>query len=656
MIQTFKESDLDDPALNRQWRKQMDLRARTDAKYRAKIIARARKDVVFFFKALCWLEEPRKSRGSGGRVTTGSFPFIPWQHQLPLIYAIREKLGYEDIVVEKSRDEGVSWISLLMALHDWLFVKGAKIGLVTSTEDLADDPGNADSLMAKLDWELGMMPTWLVGKKVERAQGCRHGYVRNSTKHYLLNCRNGATINATAGGPDIFRGGRKLWILMDEMASKQWMKSNRDVDSMHATSKSTDSRLMISTPSGPIGAYHDVVHEDSSVVKLQIRWSDNPTKNRGLYRMEKGIPRAVDPINNPLPPEYNPPNAETLTLFEKLRKRGFNLEKNLRSPWKDRECLRPKETPQSEARELDLDYTGAMDRVFGDNFQEAVLATEQPPLLEGHFSVNDTLDKWTYDRQPGGPFLLWRELDVRGNPSPSRYLVGCDSAHGEGGAYSSNSALVVIDLLTGEQVGEFTSKNIGRGDFADFAIGVCKWFYNAHLVWEHGGPGTAFTKRVISREYHNYYTRKVGWKSTVGKETHEPGWVATEDTKRDSLDEMRLAIIGRELLVRSKAFRMECEQYVQKGNSEQHVAASDKTHADRVIAMMVAYQAMKIQPKPAKQENVTPWGDGAPPRDTLAYREWLDEQRHADDEERAYGWDDRSTADLRSSHRMTGAA
>lgn len=645
-----------DPAKNAAWRRRLYARCKRSPAFRKKVLAIAKNDILFFFAAFCYLQEPR-IYDNQGRIRPSKIPFIPWPHQIPVILALRAALGREDVVVEKSRDEGMSWTAILMAIHDWLFVANTKIGLVSSTENLSDDPDNMDSLGAKVDWELEQMPEFLVGPRRERAQGYNHGYLRNASKHSWRNLRNRTTINAFAGGGDLGRGGRYLWFLLDELASKQWRRGDKDIDAMFSTSKATQSRFLLSTPSGPTGAYHDAVHEPSNVVRLQIRWSDNPTKNRGLYRMEHGVPVAIDPEYNPLPPEYDPPNAATLDVLNKLRQRGFVLEKALRSPWKDRECLRPKESPQSEARELDLDYGGAMDRIFGEDFRSTVIKTERECRIEGEFSVNDTLEKWAFDRQEGGSFKLWCNLDAQGKPPVSQYVVACDSATGEAVKFSSNSALIVADLNTREQVAEFTSKNIGGGKFADFAIGVCKWFHGAYLAWEHGGPGTAFTKRVLKREYHNHYKRKVQWRSSIGKQTQDSGWVTTEETKQLLLDELKLAVLYDELIVRSKPFRMECDLYVQDANSMRHAASrgADKTHADRVIAMGVLVQAMKDRPvTKAAAAGYVPWGDGPPPYGTAAHRQWEWEQEQRD---KSDDWDDRSTFDLsqsRSHRTLTG--
>jgi hypothetical protein len=68
----------------------------------------------------CWCFEPRP-KIVDGKKQPNAMPFIPWDHQVPAILEIRDKLGYEDIGVLKSRGEGMSWIAVLFAVHDFLF-------------------------------------------------------------------------------------------------------------------------------------------------------------------------------------------------------------------------------------------------------------------------------------------------------------------------------------------------------------------------------------------------------------------------------------------------------------------------------------------------------------------------------------------------------
>jgi hypothetical protein len=296
-----------------------------DAGFRRAMWTACKEDVLFFFSAFCWLYEPRPRRDSTGRLLPKMIPFIPWEHQVPAIKEMRANLGFRDITVFKSRGEGFSWIAVLLALHDWLFDEMSKVGLVSNTEKKADDPGNMDSLMAKIDWEIEKLPSWMSGDRDVH-------WKRNLSEHSLVNLRNGSQINAFAATADAGRAGRYKWFLADELAF--WAESvGRDF--MEAIRESTDSRLAISTPNGASGVFYDTVHKPSNILKIRIHWTENSYKNRGLYRLSGNTTSAVDPKNNPLCRDYYQPSQEVIERWARLRAKGFKLEDSLRSPWYD---------------------------------------------------------------------------------------------------------------------------------------------------------------------------------------------------------------------------------------------------------------------------------------------------------------------------------
>lgn len=153
---------------NLKYRLELRERCKTDARVRRAVESACRDDVLYFFNAMCWLYEPRPmfvEVAGVRRKLPMVIPFITWPHQDTAIREIYENLGLEDVGVEKSRGEGMSWMAILMALHDWLFVDNCKIGLVSRTESAADDPEDSDSLFWKcLDADtpvatpLGWMP------------------------------------------------------------------------------------------------------------------------------------------------------------------------------------------------------------------------------------------------------------------------------------------------------------------------------------------------------------------------------------------------------------------------------------------------------------------------------------------------------------------
>lgn len=629
---------------NLEYRLHLRKKAQKDAGLRAALITACKHDILFFLQAFCWLHEPRPRFDSRGKELPKVFPFITWSHQDEKFPIIRKSLGLQNIVVEKCRGEGLSWFMVLAALQDWLFQENASVGLVSSTEAKSDTPGNMGSLLAKIDWELTKLPEWMTGEKGrDRTCGDWH---RSISDHSFVNHRNSSQINAFAAGPDVGRGDRFTWFGLDEHASDDWKSENNDEKVLEALGGTTDSILSISTPKGAFGAFHRIMHAPNGDVKVHIDWRENPSKNPGLYKLVDGIPVAVDPINNPLPPHYNPPSQGVLDLLSRLRKNGYDLESRTRSPWLDRECDRGTSTPQNVAQEIERDYGGSVARVFGGEFQETVEATARQPDIIGELSVFDDLTHM-FDRVNGGNFLLWCPLDSRKCPPNHNYVVACDVASGDGGEFCSNSAMVVVDLTTREQVLEFTSKVIKPNDFADKAIAVAKWFNDAFLAWEHGGPGTAFTTQVLDRGYGNVYERTTIDRLTK-KSTKKVGFVNRGEAREKLFSDMYRFVREGELIIRSKFLSEEFPQYIRDEKGSIHhvsIEAGDSSHGDRVIAMGVAVQAMKQRPLAvaAKKSPEKTW-DGAtePPAGTIAHILWQRQQSKSNNDY----WDDRSAWDM----------
>lgn len=631
---------------NLKYRKLIRAEAAKSGKFRDAQLAICSEDILYWMNLYCFVYEPRPRYDSHGKRLPKTIPMITWPHQDPIIADMVQFLGTRDLVVNKSRGEGLSWMALLKALHEFLFdPDGTKIGLISSKMEKSHKSGDLDSLLAKVVWEMEKLPEWMTGPQAYRITE-PGDWQYASSDNALINRKNGSQVVAYAASGNAPRGGRYTWFLCDELG--EWEEHDA-VALMDASNSATDSRMVISTPAGPTGMYYRFVHAESNAVKLESHWSQNISKNRGLYIMVKGKPSAIDPLNNPLPPEYNPPNQDVQAMFARLRNKGFDLKVGRRSPWYDTQCDKADSTPTSIAKELDLNFGGSIDKVFHSDFFEVAEKHVRPATIRGQFYANPEGTDWDFERSSDGQFHLWCELDVKNMPPRGEYGVSCDLAVGGGGAASSNSALEVIDFLTNEQVLEYATNVVSPEDFADVAIGICHWFYGAYLSWEHQGPGTAFGTRIKTRGYGNIFERKVPWKGTQTKLVREPGWITTINTKPALFEGIRAAVKRRELIIHSKQLIDELHQYIYvQGGKIEHAAQPTATgsqagaqHGDRVIAIGVGVQAAKDRPQAIRRrDDWTP--DGPPPVGTLAWREWYAGQQ----EQPTDDWDDRSTYEL----------
>ena len=608
---------------NLQYRLTLREKAVKSSDFRKAMMVACRDDVLFWLSAWCWVFEPRKLRDANGKPLPQIMPFIPWSHQVPIIRELRENLGYRDIGIEKSRGEGASWIGIMLALHDWIFQELATIGIVSKDMNAVDKHDDPDSVLWKAEWQLSKLPPWMVGVR-------NKDWKRSVTDHSFTNLRNRSTIVGSAATGDVASGGRKLWFLMDELAK---FPRGPDEEAMASTQFVTESRLVVSTPKGADGAYYKFMHEPSDMLRLTLDWRDNPSRNLGLYRYSKGQAIATSPETNPLPPQYDPPNQDVKDRWERLLKKGFKLEGTVRSEWYDRQCDRPRATPQSIAQELDRNYGGSRFKIFHAEFFERADDTTMTPWHRGHMDYNkETLDP-QFSVDPEGPIRLWTALTPQKRVGPHQFVMGADISTGLGGASTSNSVVVAFDQVTQEQVLELATSTMPPADFADLCVAIAKWLNNAFLAWEHNGPGAAFTKRVLEMNYDHLYHRQVHWKRGA-KVHHEVGWVTRKETKEMMFDDFQHRVKTSEVTLRSRELVAECQQYVRLNGKIEHVqsatskddATSGEAHGDRVIAGCVALQAM-IQ-RPASRGGLEDRRPD-PPSGTLAarMREWEAEQQ-----------------------------
>jgi len=575
---------------NLRWRQSVQSRCIDDLDFRYAMLQACAEDVLFFFNGFCWVYEPRP-RKLNGRLLPKQVPFIAWDHQIPAIQEIDKHIGLADLGVEKSRGEGASWMGVLFAIRDFIFAPMSAVGIVSKDERAADDPKNPDSIGWKIDWELTRLPRWMSGEK-------NVNYKRELANHSWTNLDNRSTISAFAATGNVASGGRKTWFLMDELAK---FPRGPDEMAMASTQHVTDCRLVVSTPLGSEGAYYELMHTPSNMVKVVLDWKQNPMRSRGLYRMENHLPVATDPENNPLPDEYTPPSDEVKAKFDRLRRRGFKLEGVDRSPWYDDQCDRGGATPQNIAQELDRDYGGSSYRVFGHEFNEAAEKTIMPTTHEGDIDFDTRTLEPRLDRMENGPLKLWCALDQFGRPPQRQYVIGCDISNGLGGSFTSSSTAIVFEMVGDElqQVGEWTGRTTPPQEFADLCISLCKFFSNAYLAWEHNGPGAAFTRRVMHQKYTNIYYRRSLTRRKRTKRT-EPGWWTDERTKVVMFTDFRQGVKERKVIIRSKHLLQECGVYVYKNGKIEHglvAGATDDSkgvsHGDRVIGAAIAHQGSK---------------------------------------------------------------
>lgn len=615
---------------NLQFRLELRERARRDVGLQRELRHICQEDFLFFLNAFAWLYEPRPRFDKKGNRLPKEIPFITWPHQDPVAVVLDQLLGREDIGLKKSRGEGASWMAIWKALKDWTFETLSTIAMVSRSKEAVYNGKDPNSLFWKLDWGRKRLPIWMVG-----VEDKENGWERNLSENTLINNAMQNVIIGYAATGKAGSGARTDWFLLDELSK---FPRPQDAEVMESILSVTDSRLVVGTPLGAVGAYYEIMHSKSSIQILTLHWVDNPTKNRGLYRMQHGKIIPVDPFNNPLPAEYRDDNPKIQELFRVLKGRGYNLEKGPRSPWYDKQCMRASSTPQSIAQELDMDFSGSSRQYFGYEFLEEIAKTTKDPILRGNIRTEPGKSGVFWSSEESGTALLWVPLDDQGDPPIGEYVVACDLSSGSGGVSTSNSVLFVMNANTKEQVFEYAINNIMQPDFAELAINVARWFHDAKLGWE-GNNATAFTEKVFGSDYKNLYLRPILFKNRRRQSTRsEISWWTSEKTKPVMFADFEHAVRMKQVAIRSYSIREEAAQYIYDdvGRIEFNGHINDKNHGDRVIAACVALQMLK-------EHIVKPVGSVE--AQYVGTMEWRD-RLYSEEDQEDDGWDHSVPAEL----------
>ena len=366
---------------NIKYRGEILTKCNTDLSYRNLVKKAFYEDPLFAFNLFYYTLDVR-------RRPLHHQPFCTYNYQDNLILKVIESIDSgQDLVIEKSRDMGCSWIIILVFLWFWLKPAGGVDFLLGSRiEDYVDKKGDMRTLLEKARYALYHLPKWLLPE----------GF--NTKKHdnfmRLQNPETRSSITGESNNANFSTGGRYAGVLFDEFA--KW--EGTDMSAWTAAGDATPCRIALSTPFGASGKYYELV-TDGRTEKVNLHWAKHPMKNDGAY-CEYPLKTAV----------------------------------KTRSPWYDRQCQR--RTPSEIAQELDINYLGAGNPVFDGLAGERVnglLQLSKKPLD----IIEIDMASFTYHKLEEAPdfiglLIMWEQVSEN-----IEYSIGVDVAEGkEGGDYS----------------------------------------------------------------------------------------------------------------------------------------------------------------------------------------------------------------------------
>lgn len=529
-----------------------------------------KRDPLFWLNVFIYTHDPKLSVAGKYPIT----PFVTYPQQDEVFDDVYTSIGFCDVVIEKSRQAGASWLCLMAFLHKWQFSNYLSFLLLSAKLELVDKPDVPKCLFYKLEFGIKNQPLWMQPSF-------------NKTFAKLVNHDTGSVIDGEATTGDMGRGSTQTCILMDEFASVL-----EDEKAVSATRDCTASRIMNSTPAPGRGKNCEFYKQTQkpNIKKVRMHWTDHPVKAEGLYYDDKGKPR---------------------------------------SPWYDKQCERAA-SPAEIACELDINYEGASSQFFSQDMIERLKGACREPVASGSLLFDeDSLKDAHFEADPKGELLLWDEPPSKTERNQdgkwsSEYTMGVDISYG---TRATNSTFSVTDKKTGTKVAQCSNCTMKPYEWAKLCVAVAKWFNNAFMAWEANGPGSSFGYEVVKTGYRNIFYRKRETRVSPD-DTPDYGWYSTPENKQKLLSAYQKGLAEGSYTNLSAPALDETLSYIflPTGGVEHSgtIRVSDGSaarinHGDMVIADALSFKGITEQP----------YRDAAPEADKAPYLSfaWRLEQR-----------------------------
>lgn len=266
---------------NKKFRIDLISKAENDIDLQRLIKIKCKNDISFFFDAVLWTYDPRLE------VKEVPFVLYPFQEEY-IAWTLDCILKQTDILTEKSRDMGASWMVLGVIYYLWLFKDGFNALISSYIEDLVDSK-ELSSHFSRIDFFIKFTPKWLL------PNGYNDSY---RTYMYLKNPENGAEITGAAPTERFSRQGRYTLIWADEFAFWQHGRA-----AWNAMGDATKCRIVTSTVYGKSDKFAELALK-SAIKKYTLHWRLHPLKTNEWY-IEENKRRTPEEVAQELDINYN---------------------------------------------------------------------------------------------------------------------------------------------------------------------------------------------------------------------------------------------------------------------------------------------------------------------------------------------------------------
>ncbi len=253
-------------------------KAKKNKQFEAAIRETVKNDILFWINNFCWIYDAKGDIHKKLGYDSPNMLFLTFPFQDKYIMQIVEKIiKGEDILTEKSRDMGISWIVLTIFLWFFLFGGPGNDFLLGSRKaEFVDEFGSMDALFPKVRYQLYRQPTWLMPIGFNRK--VHDNYMR------ILNPETNNYIKGEANNDVFGSSGRHKAVLLDEYA--KWKHTDRMA--WQSLSDVTNCRLPVSSAWGRNNQFYRLRSKKVGKIEiLRLHWKLHPLKDDIWYAGEK---------------------------------------------------------------------------------------------------------------------------------------------------------------------------------------------------------------------------------------------------------------------------------------------------------------------------------------------------------------------------------
>lgn len=559
---------------------------RENVEYRVKVLKRAEqnerlqqylyeycgRDIKSWINTFCWTKNPKDLK-------TPIKPFILYEdYQDELVDEIEKAISQQyDLLIEKSRELGITWTVLYCLLHQFIYKSGSDFKVGNWKEDFVDRLGDIDTHFEKLRFTLQHLPTWMLPNNFD--------FGKDATYCRLTNKELGNSIIGETANENFGSGGRRKAMFIDEFA--KWDDRKAD-GAWTATADITDCRIVVSTPVGSSNKFAQLASgQFEKIKKITLHWTLHPEKAHQCYYFD-GKSNKIWLRNHK--------NAFEFWKKNRHKQAPGTLKGGIvRSPWYDEECERRK--PEDIAQELDIDYLSSGAPFFD---LEALLKQvewqykyygkafdEVPWGVYVRGIIADLDQKYTFREVQDG-WLKVFEMPKKDH----QYVVGGDTS--EGLPKGDESFAVIRDKWTRSVVATFNGL-FEPDDFAHKMQLAGKFYNNALLAPENNGHGYTTCNELNKVDSNLYY-------SYTGENTKKRGFSTTTKTRPIMLDLAEEEVRKQEVEVRDPDIISQMKTFVRAKKTGKPEADGNMLD-DGVIAFAITGYVITLNPYHVKQGN-----------------------------------------------------